>query len=279
LETSRPLIDELRHRLTVTLPERPVLIEADPIRLSQVFANLLNNAAKYTDPGGQIELVVREKGIEVDIVVRDNGLGIPSDMLQKVFELFAQVERSLEKTRGGLGIGLTIVKQLVEMHGGRVEAQSDGPGKGSEFVVTLPVVTTTADASPSENDRSEYNQPSSRRRIVVADDNEDSATSLAMMLTIMGHEVRAVHDGREAIEVAAASRPDVVILDIGMAKLNGYDTCRQIKAQPWAKKTVLIAVTGWGQEEDRRRSREAGFDYHLVKPVDPSMIATLLSGL
>jgi CheY-like chemotaxis protein len=245
--------------------------------MAQVFANLLNNAAKYTPRGGEVALTVRRRGGEAVVTVRDNGVGIPAHMLPKVFDMFTQVDRTLERAQGGLGIGLSIVKRLVEMHGGAVEAHSGGYGAGSEFAVRLPVVLSPdPDRTP---DGGGAPGTSRRRRVLVVDDNRDAATSLAMMLDLMGHETRTAHDGLEALEAAAAFRPDVVLLDIGMPRLNGYDTARRMRDQPWGRGVVLVALTGWGQEEDRRKSHEAGFDQHLTKPVDPAGLERLLDRL
>jgi CheY-like chemotaxis protein/two-component sensor histidine kinase len=280
VETSRPLIEAAGHELTVTLPPEPIPLDADLTRLAQVFANLLNNAAKYTGQGGHIWLTAERHGGEVLVKVRDTGLGIPADMLSKIFEMFAQVDRSLERSQGGLGIGLTLVKRLVEMHGGSVEARSDGPGMGSEFTVRLPVAMASASHQPQPpKGEGEKTAAPARRRILVVDDNKDSADSMSMMLSIAGMEARTAYDGLEAVAVAAAFNPDVVLLDIGLPKLNGYEAARRIREQPWGKDMVLVAVTGWGQEEDRRRSQEAGFNFHMVKPVDPAALERLLAGL
>jgi CheY-like chemotaxis protein/anti-sigma regulatory factor (Ser/Thr protein kinase) len=252
-------------------------VDADVTRLAQVFANLLNNAAKYTQRGGgDIRLSVEPLCQEVAVRVKDNGVGIPASMLPQVFEMFTQVDRSLERTQGGLGIGLSIVKRLVEMHGGTVEAHSEGSGRGSEFVVRLPVLTPAVQEPGLRSDGEEAASAPVRRRILVADDNVDSAASLAMMLEFMGNEVRTAHDGVEAVEAAAAFRPDVILLDIGMPRLNGYDACRRIREQPWGRGIAIAALTGWGQEEDKRQSREAGFNHHLVKPVEPAALEKLL---
>jgi PAS domain S-box-containing protein len=275
VETSRPVMEEAGHELTVTLPPESVYVDADVTRLAQVFANLLNNAAKYTERGGRITLAVERLGSEVIVRVRDTGVGIPEAMLHKIFELFTQVDRSLEKAQGGLGIGLTIVKRLVEMHGGTVEARSDGHAQGSEFAVRLPVVRSVA----AERTGQDHASSTACRRILVVDDNKDSAISLAMMLRIMGNETLTAHDGLEALDLAAVFKPHVVLLDIGMPKLNGYDTARRIRGQTWGKGMVLVAVTGWGQDEDKRQALEAGFDHHLVKPVDPAALEELLAGL
>jgi PAS domain S-box-containing protein len=284
VETSRPLIENAGHDLILDLPDEPIYVEGDETRLSQVFANLLNNAAKYTDWGGRIRLSVermasreRERP-EVVITVADNGVGIPAHMLPRVFDMFTQVNRSLEKSQGGLGIGLNVVRRLVEMHGGSIVAQSDGHGMGSRFVVRLPLALALAGQEQVEDSPVEA-AATARRRILVVDDNRDAAISLALMLRIMGNETQTAHDGLEALDVAAAFRPDVVLLDIGMPKLNGYDTAHRIREQPWGKNVVLVAVTGWGQEDDRRRSHEAGFDVHVVKPIDPSELEQLLAKL
>jgi PAS domain S-box-containing protein len=276
VETSRPVIEQADHELLIDAPAGPIYVDADVTRLAQVFSNLLNNAAKYTERGGRIHLSVQRRGAEALVSVKDNGLGIPAHMLPKVFDMFTQVDRNLERAQGGLGIGLSIVKRLVEMHGGSVEAKSDGHGMGSEFVVRLPVVLSVA--QPSDADEP-AGGAAARRRVLVVDDNRDAAMSLAMMLKLMGSEVKTAHDGMEALDVAAVFRPDLVLLDIGMPRLNGHETARRIREQPWAKNVVLVALTGWGQEEDRRRSEEAGFDSHMVKPIEPRALEKLLSRL
>jgi CheY-like chemotaxis protein/two-component sensor histidine kinase len=281
METSQPMIEQAGHRLTVHLPAEPVFVEADVTRLAQVISNLLNNAAKYTEKGGQIRLDVErraEKGKDEAVIrVQDNGVGIPSSMLPQVFEMFTQVDRSLEKSQSGLGIGLSLVKKIVEMHGGTVEARSAGHGQGSELIVHLPALPSAAAETPSPADTREEGGAPARRRILLADDNADAASSLAMLLEIMGNEVRTAEDGQEAVETAEQFRPDVILLDIGMPKLNGYDACRRIREQPWGRDVFLVALTGWGQDEDKRRSQEAGFDHHLVKPVEPALLAKLLA--
>ena len=278
VETSRPLIDDAGHDLIINLSPSLIFVDADVTRLAQVISNLLNNAAKYTEPGGRITLTVERQRNDAVVSVRDTGVGIPAHMLPRVFDIFTQVDRSIERSQGGLGIGLSLVKGLVEMHGGAVEARSDGHGMGSEFVIRLPVVLSLAGQQSAEAlpDRSPLKV---KRRILVVDDNRDSATSLAIMLKLMGNETQTAHDGLEALEVAAIFRPDVVLLDIGMPKLNGYDTAQRLRQQPWGKNVVLVALTGWGQEDDKRRSLEAGFNFHMVKPVDPSALEKLLAGL
>jgi signal transduction histidine kinase/ActR/RegA family two-component response regulator len=276
IESSRPLIDRHGHELSVVLPPEPVPLEADAVRLAQVFMNLLNNAAKYTGQGGHIRLTAERRGGDVVVSVKDDGIGIPPDELPRLFEMFFQVERSSERSEGGLGIGLSLVQRLVEMHGGTVEARSEGPGKGSEFLVRLPV-TLDKPAPPPEPGDSCGTKGTTARRVLVVDDSRDSTESLAMLLRLYGHEVRTAHDGVECVEAAERYRPDVVLLDIGMPRLNGLDACRRLREQTWGKDMALIALTGLGQEEDRRRTKEAGFDHHLVKPVDPADLAKLLA--
>jgi PAS domain S-box-containing protein len=276
VETSRPAIEQAGHELTTSVVPDPIWVEADPTRLAQVFANLLNNAAKFTERGGHVRLTIARHGDQAVVSVRDNGIGIPVHLLPTVFEMFTQVDRSLERSQGGLGVGLSLVKGLVEMHGGSVEARSDGPGTGSEFVVRLPLILAIEEAQP---ENAPPGKPLVPRRILVVDDNRDAANSLAMILRIMGHEVQTVHDGIAAIETAAATQPAVILLDIGMPRLNGYDVACEIRRQEWGKGVVLVALTGWGQEDDRRRSLEAGFNFHLVKPIEIAALEKLLADL
>jgi CheY-like chemotaxis protein len=271
---SRPVVELAGHRLTLAVPPNPIFVDADLTRLAQVFSNLLNNAAKYTEPGGDIRLLVEQLNGEVVVSVRDNGIGIPRDMLPHVFDMFTAVNRNLQRSQGGLGIGLSIVKKLVEMHGGLVEATSDGDGMGSQFVVRLPVVLSVVQPQADDD---EPIRPTSRCRILVVDDNHDAANSLAKILGLKGNESLAAHDGHEAIQQAAIFRPDVILLDIGMPGLNGYETAKQIRAQPWGKNLLLVALTGWGQDEDRRRSQDAGFDAHIVKPINAATLEKLLA--
>lgn len=266
VETARPAIEEAHHELTVSLPQNPVYLDADLTRLAQVFSNLLTNSAKYTPPGGQIRVAAERRGEEVVVSVTDSGIGIPPESLGNIFDMFSQVDRSIERSTGGLGIGLALVKGLVEMHGGTVTAASEGDGKGSTFTVTLPVL---ADRSSSE--KVEVNGQSAKgpgRRILVVDDNRDGADSLAMMLRLLGNVTRTANDGIAAVEVAGQFRPDVILMDVGMPRLNGLDATRRIREQEWGREMVIIAVTGWGQENDRQRSRAAGCNGHLVKPVN-----------
>jgi PAS domain S-box-containing protein len=277
VETAAPAVEAGRHELTVSLPPEPLRLEADPVRLAQVIANLLNNAAKYTEPGGRITLTAAREGDEAVVRVRDTGVGVAADMLPKIFDLFVQADRSLDRAQGGMGVGLTLVRRLVELHGGGVQAYSDGPGKGSEFVVRLPAAPA---APPEENGRRE-DRPAAdrrppRRRILVVDDNADVAESLALMLRLDGQDVRVARDGPAALEAARAEPPEVVFLDIGMPGMDGCEAARRLRQLPGVENALLVALTGWGQEEDRRRTAEAGFDHHLVKPVEPATLHTLL---
>jgi PAS domain S-box-containing protein len=276
VESSRPLVESMRHELRVVPSPGPITLEGDAARLAQVFANLLNNSAKYTSPGGKIEVKTERRGKEAVVTVKDNGAGIPPERLDSIFEMFNQGQGSLERSQGGLGIGLTLVRRLVQMHGGSVQAESAGEGKGAEFVVRLPIHEPRPAASPEP---APAREPSAARRILVVDDNHDSAESLAMLLSITGNQTSTAHDGAEALDAAARHRPDVVLLDIGLPTLNGYEVCRRIREEPWGKEMVLIALTGWGQDEDRRKSQEAGFDGHLVKPVNYPALMALLATL
>ncbi len=279
VETARPLFEDRRQELTVDLPPEPVRLEADSTRLEQVLANLLNNAAKYTDQGGHIWLSARQESGELVLRVRDTGVGIAADMLARIFEPFMQSDRVLHHSQDGLGIGLTLVRSLVEMHCGIITAHSEGPGKGSEFIVRLPALSPkqpiTGEGSAVED--SEPVEAAPQRRILVVDDNVDAAESLAMILRMEGHDVRVAHDGPAALAAVEADPPDLVFLDIGMPVLNGYDVARRLRQRPGLEHLLLVAMTGWGQEEDRRRSHEAGFDYHLVKPADPAALRQLLA--
>jgi PAS domain S-box-containing protein len=277
VESSRPLIEQSGHELTVSLAPEAVYIDGDAVRLSQVFQNLLNNAAKYTERGGRISLVAERGDDEVVVRVKDTGIGIPPDTLPRLFEMFYQVDRSLERAQSGLGIGLTLVRRLLDAHGGRVEARSDGVGKGSEFIVRLPVLPEPAAVAALPQAGNQERDVITGRRILVADDNRDSADLFAMFFEMMGNEVHTAYDGVAAVAEAERFRPDAVLLDIGMPRLNGEDVCRRIRSTPWGKDAILIAVTGWDHEENRRRIAEAGFDAHLVKPVDPSAVAELLA--
>jgi PAS domain S-box-containing protein len=275
LETARPFIHECGHRYSVDVPAEAIVLEADPTRLAQVIANLLNNAAKYTPRGGQITLTVARDGADAVVRVTDSGIGIPAEMLDRIFDMFTQVDRSLERSHGGLGIGLTLVRRLVEMHGGTVAVASAGEGQGTEFSIRLPVSPTAGEREISDVDH--VVGVRSRRRVLVADDNEQAARVLGMLLTMMGNDVRVAHNGLEAVELADEFRPDIALLDIGMPKLNGYEAARRIRERPWGQAIVLAALTGWGQEDDRRRTGEVGFDHHFVKPIEPATLQRLLA--
>jgi len=277
---SLPFLEERQHELRLQLPDEPIRLGGDPTRLEQILDNLLNNAAKYTDPGGRIRLAAAREGDCAVIRVRDTGIGIEPEMLAKVFGLFVQVERRLDRSKGGLGIGLSLVRQLVEMHGGTIQAHSEGPGRGSEFVVRLPALSreggppleSRPDAAPSPR------STPARRRILVVDDNVDSARTMALLLMrLWKQEVQVAHDGPAALEAARAFHPEVILLDIGLPGLSGYEVARRLRRQPEFAGTLLVAMTGWGQDDDRLKSEEAGFDRHLVKPVDPDALRELLS--
>jgi PAS domain S-box-containing protein len=273
VETVRPLLDSKNHRFVVSLPADPVTLDADPLRLSQVLSNLLTNAAKYTDAGGHITLCGHIDDGTLSLSVKDNGIGIPPESLNGIFAMFSQVEGAAGRSEGGLGIGLALVNGLTELHGGIVEAKSEGLGHGSEFIVKLPIVTRNAVTAPTAD--AQAHAPISSR-VLVADDNQDAADSLAMILEMAGHDVRVVHDGLSAVSVAQTFRPDTALLDIGMPQLNGYEVAKALRQEPWGAGITLIALTGWGQESDRQKAKDAGFDRHLTKPVDPDALETFM---
>jgi signal transduction histidine kinase/ActR/RegA family two-component response regulator len=279
VETSFPLMERAGHGLAVTLPPEPIYLRADPVRLSQVFANLLNNAAKYTDDGGRIRLVAKRRGNEVVVSISDTGIGIAPELLPHVFDIFSQAKPASGRAQGGLGIGLSLVKGLVELHGGVVDAHSEGPGEGSTFRVRLPIADGVTDRETSKVSDGATAVPRGSRRVLVVDDHRDSADSLAMLLKAMGHEVDRAYDGEQGIELASKVLPELILLDIGMPRMDGFETCRRIKAEAWGEHTVVVALTGWGQDEDRRKSRAAGFDHHLVKPVEIGDLVALMSTL
>jgi signal transduction histidine kinase/DNA-binding NarL/FixJ family response regulator len=287
IETSRPVLEAHHHRLSIALPAEPVHVDADSIRMAQVLSNLLNNAAKYTKRGGQVRLTAAVEGAEVVFRVRDNGIGIPSEMLSRIFDLFAQVDHSLDHSQGGLGLGLTLVRSLVEMHGGSVQAHSDGLSRGSEFVVRLPVLKLappepqTAITAPGLAPAREEPVRGPAYRVLVVDDNVLSAQSMAMVLKLEGHDVEVSHDGGLALEAVRRFRPEIVLMDIGLPGMDGYEVARRLRAdaQLGAGIALLAAVTGYAEDDARRRSREAGFDHHLVKPVDPDGVLALLASL
>jgi CheY-like chemotaxis protein/two-component sensor histidine kinase len=278
VETSRPLLDQAGHRIEVHMPPPTVVLCADPMRLEQVFTNLLNNAAKYTPAGGRIVLKTKLEGEDVQVSVCDNGIGLPAEMLVQVFDMFTQCDHSRSQAQGGLGIGLTLVRSLVEQHGGRVEAHSEGLGFGSEFIVHLPLYDAARDAAADRN-HLPLVAAHHQRSVLVADDNHESADSMALFLRLSGHDVRTVYDGRACLEAIEEERPDVVLLDIGMPLLDGYETCRRIRSLPGGEDITVLATTGWGQDADRQRSTACGFDAHLVKPVDPGALLARLDQL
>jgi signal transduction histidine kinase len=275
VESARPLIDARRHRLIYEGPAAPVRVQADPVRLTQVIGNLLNNAAKYTDEGGRISLTIGREQADAVVRVRDTGVGISAEMLHRVFDLFTQADRTLDRAQGGLGIGLTLVRSLVELHGGSVQALSGGLGAGSEFVVRLPALTAEEESGGPASP--EMAAPVTPRRVLVVDDNVDNAESLALLLRLGGHEARTAQTGPGAIAAASEFRPEVVLLDIGLPGMDGYEVARRLREGTGGKTLLLVAQTGYGQEDDRCRSRQAGFDAHLVKPIDPGTLLTLLA--
>ncbi len=274
IEAVRPLVDRHGHNLTVSLPPHTMNLEADPTRLEQVLLNLLNNAAKYTEPGGRIVLSVEETNGEAVIRVRDTGIGIPAEFLPHVFELFTQADRSLDRTRGGLGIGLALVRKLVEMHGGGVEARSEGSGKGSEFTVRLPSLPRSADERPAPCASSQV--PGRTVRVLVVDDSLDVAESLRILLQLSGHDVHVVHDGPAALALTRTYQPDVILLDIGLPGMNGYDVARHISREHASKRPLVVAMSGYGKDDDKRLADEAGCDFHITKPLDLSRLQALI---
>ena len=267
VETARPLIDARKHELALDLPEELLSVEGDPTRLVQIIGNILHNSAKFMEPGGRIVLSVSREDSYAVISVRDFGLGIPPDLVTKIFDLFSQVHQKSESAHGGLGIGLALVRRLVEMHGGVVTASSEGIGKGTELTVRLPVIGVQSTIVALPNSDTKRPPQVSPRRILVADDNSDAAEALALQLRLAGHDVRSANDGLEALEVAETFAPQVVLLDLGMPRMDGYETAREIRRKWWGKSATLVALTGWGGQQDRQRTSDAGFDAHLVKPV------------
>jgi signal transduction histidine kinase/ActR/RegA family two-component response regulator len=276
LETMRP---HLQHEFTVSLPPGPLHVDADPVRLAQVFANLLVNACKYTGRGGRISLSVEREGSLVVARVRDSGIGIPAEQLGGVFRMFSQLSGGHERAQGGLGIGLSLSRSLVEMHGGTIEAHSEGRNRGSEFVVRLPLSQKQSGEGAAQARQASSFNAQLYRQILVVEDNRDSAESLAMLLSMQGGQVEVAHDGLAALDKAEACRPDLVLLDLGLPKMSGYDACRTMRARPWGRQAIVIAMSGWGQEEDRQKSKEAGFDAHLVKPVEYGELMSLLCSI
>jgi signal transduction histidine kinase len=279
VEGARSAIQKRCHELTVVIADEPVWLDADPVRIQQILVNLLTNAAKYTDPGGHIHLSVRPEEDRAVFRVRDNGIGIDAKLRAHIFDLYIQAEHALDRSQGGLGIGLSLVRHLVELHGGTIQVVSDGPGKGSEFIVCLPRATNGSSTSVSckDGETSEVTRSSAGQRVLIVDDNRDGAESLAIMLRLWGHNVSVAFDGPTALLAALQHSPEFVILDIGLPGMDGYDVAQELRRQPGGDARVLVALTGYGQEEDRRRALEAGFDHHLVKPVNPDQLQTLLA--
>ena len=273
VEIAKPFIESRRHAFETVVPPEPVVVEGDRTRLAQVFSNLLNNAAKYTQPGGRIQLRLAREGREAVVRVSDNGLGLAPDSLESIFEMFNQVDRTLERSQAGLGVGLTLARRLVELHDGTIAASSAGAGKGSVFTVRLPLTYARLEEQAARGDPGALARA---RRVLLADDNVDFANSLQQLLAARGHDVRVAHDGAQALKIAEEFEPDVAFVDIGMPKVHGYEVARRLRAGRSTSGCILVAVTGWGQENDRRRAREAGFDRHLVKPVDPGEIESIL---
>ncbi len=277
LETVQPLLLERRHRLTSAIAGESLLVNGDPMRLEQVLTNLLVNAAKYTDPGGEIFVTAQREGSDVVIRVRDTGIGIDAILLPRIFDLFVQAHRRLDRSTGGVGVGLALVKSLVEFHGGSVSVFSAGPGKGSEFIVRLPAVEKASRHVGTAQDSEPKRAGRPALRVLIADDNADQADGLALLLQMEGDDIRISYDGPGVLEAARSFRPQVVLLDIGMPGLDGYQVARRLRESPETRRALLVAMTGWGQEEDLRRSREAGFDHHLTKPFEPALIEKLLA--
>ena len=279
VETARPLMDTKRHKLSVNLPAENIRLEADPLRLSQVVGNLLLNAAKYTDPGGAIELAARLQGAELVISIRDNGIGLSPEVIPGLFTMFSQVNSAIDRAEGGLGIGLALVKGLVALHGGQVEVHSEGLARGSEFIVRLPHRVLAPQQLPAlEVSNGAANASNVRRgQVLVVDDNRDAAESLGLVLRFMGYEVSVAASGAQALELAAQLRPNAAIIDIGMPGMSGHEVARRMRREAWGRHTVLIALTGWGQDQDKQAALAAGFDEHLTKPVDPDQVERVLA--
>ncbi|MDB6059936.1 MAG: response regulator [Verrucomicrobiaceae bacterium] len=277
IEASRPVIEQFSHRIVISLPGEDLIVEADDARIVQIFTNLLNNAAKFTPVGGRIEVTLVRENDAAIVSIRDNGIGISKPMLNRVFDLFTQVDRSYAEVSGGLGIGLTLVRQLVERHGGQIEARSSGLGTGSEFLIRLPLAPQDKDAIPLRSTNTNSARPINRLKILLADDNVDAARSLGMILSMIGHDVRTVHDGQSALDIGSEFCPDVMVLDIAMPLLDGHAVCRQARTEQWGKHVLFIALSGWGQTEDKLQSLEAGFNHHLIKPVELESLEELLA--
>lgn len=279
LETSQPIIEANQHTLTVQLPSQSILLNADSVRLAQVFSNLLNNAAKYTEPGGAIDVTCNISDETAVVTVTDNGIGIMPEMQPRIFDIFSQANSAIERSQGGLGIGLSLVKGLVELHGATIDVESAGMNQGSSFSVRLPIALSSKDSETAKPLAPPINVKPSKCRILVADDMRDNADTMGLMLRVLGNEVTLAYGGEEAIRLAEEFRPDIVLLDIGMPKVNGYETAQRIRSEPWGERMMLVALTGWARQEDRDRTRAAGFDHHLVKPVPLALLIELIESL
>jgi PAS domain S-box-containing protein len=277
IETARPILDSKHHTLALDLPKQAVQLDADPVRLAQVFSNILINAAKYTDPGGRIQLRATQRGGELVVAICDNGIGISEDMKPRLFTLFSQAQSAMGRSEGGLGVGLSLVRGLVSLHGGTVDAFSEGAGKGSEFIVRMPVGTQSE--RPDSEAAADAPVPGAGLKILVVDDSRDAADTCAILLELSGHHVQTAYTGQRALELAESFCPHVLLLDIGLPDLDGYQLARKIRATSWGRRAVLIAVTGWGQEADRRRAFEAGFDHHLTKPIAAETVESLMQSV
>jgi signal transduction histidine kinase/CheY-like chemotaxis protein len=274
VEAARPLIDRKNHHLSVALPREELVLDADPLRFAQILSNLLTNAAKYTDPAGHIELAASLQGDALLMTVKDDGIGIAADALKGIFEMFSQIDGASTRSDGGLGIGLSLVKGLLALHGGTIEAHSDGPGHGSEFAIRLPLAPHRSPQHPVDDAHVPPVAPG--RRVLIVDDNKDAGDALAMLLELAAHEVRVAYSGRGALTLAQTFRPEVAFIDIGMPDLNGYEVAQALRREPWGAQIRLVALTGWGQHDDRQRAKDAGFDRHLTKPVDSEALQPLL---
>jgi CheY-like chemotaxis protein/two-component sensor histidine kinase len=276
LESIAPLRENKEQSITIDIPANPIWLNADKTRMTQIFTNLLNNAVKYTQQRGKIHVEALEDALGVCVKISDNGIGIPKEMQPHIFELFSQVDSSMERAQGGLGIGLTLVQNLVEMHGGSVTAQSEGKGKGSVFTVHLPLQSAIKEAQPETTAQPQTAPSDTSYRVLIVDDNEASAKTLGWTLEMLNHDIRLAHEGTKAIELAKSYKPDIILLDIGLPGMNGYEVCQAMRHLPGLEHCTIIAQTGWGQKEHMQRSQAAGFDFHLVKPIRLEMLQEVL---